>query len=98
MPPYDFINIHLERLLSSRAWPKTICPSEVARALASSELDQMDAENWREAMPAIRDLTSELRASGEVEVLQRGQVIALDVSLEDIRGPFRIRKTRTALD
>ncbi|KAH6633749.1 hypothetical protein C7974DRAFT_412723 [Boeremia exigua] len=81
------------RLLSSRDFPKTICPSEVARALSSSELSTLGAPDWRATMDSIRQLVWEMREAGEVEVMQKGQV--LDVSnLADIKGPIRVRKTR----
>lgn len=87
------ITQHLLTLLSKREWPKTICPSEVARALSSTELAQLEAERWRDAMPDIREVVWEMRERGEVEVLQKGEVT--DVSLEDVHGPVRVRYKRT---
>jgi len=44
-------------------------------------------------MSAIRELVAEMRARGEVEVLQKGQVLRGDLGpgLEKIVGPIRIR-------
>ena len=89
----DAIETHLNRLLDARAYPKTICPSEVARALSAGELRQLDAGDWRDAMPAIRDIVFERRREGLVEVLQRGEVLGDDIEVEGIRGPIRVRKT-----
>jgi len=88
----DPLKLHLDRLLSSRQHPKTICPSEVARALSHTELQVMGATIWRDAMPRIRELLWTMRARGEVDILQRGSPIPTSQSLEDTRGPIRARK------
>ena len=89
----DILLKHANRLLSARDFPKTICPSEVARALSSSELRALDASDWRATMDPIRELVWELREAGEVEVTQKGHVVDAE-SLEDIKGPIRVRKTQ----
>lgn len=81
---------HADRLLSTRAWPKTICPSEIARALSREELETLDASEWRDAMEEIRHAVWEKRQAGEVEVMQKGEVVDAE-SLEDIKGPIRVR-------
>lgn len=86
----DILLKHINRLLSSREFPKTICPSEVARALSTSELEALHAHDWRATMDDVRSIVWELREAGEVEIMQKGQ--ALDVeSLADIKGPIRVR-------
>lgn len=92
MSSHEPIAEHLEKLLSNRAHPKTICPSEVARALTASELDFYQAQSWRDVMDDIRRMVFEKRDCGELVVLQRGQVIASETGLDDIKGPIRIRK------
>ena len=67
-------------LLDERA-PKTICPSDVARAVGT-------ADGWRELMQPVRDAAGRLVARGEVEVTQKGEVI----DLATVRGPIRIRR------
>lgn len=84
---------HANRFLSTREFPKTICPSEVARALSSSELSTLDAPDWRATMDPIRQLVWEMREAGEVEVMQKGQVLEVS-NLGDIRGPIRVRKVQ----
>ncbi|MBD1875771.1 DUF3253 domain-containing protein [Nodosilinea sp. FACHB-131] len=64
-------------LLAQRSPDKTICPSEVARTLSP--------ENWRELMPAVREVGAELVAEGEIVVRQQGQV----VDPKTARGPIR---------
>lgn len=83
---------HLERLLCSRTYPKTICPSEAARALSADDLKDAGADTWRDLMPAIRKYAFELRDEGVVEILQKGVVLPLDQSLGETMGPIRLRK------
>ncbi len=83
---------HLGRLLSARAHPKTICPSEVARALSQGELKAADATDWRYLMPTIREMLWEMRAHGEVEILQKGEPIPEEIQLQDVKGPIRARR------
>lgn len=89
----EIILVHTHRLIGSRDYPKTICPSEIARALSASDLSSLGALDWRATMDDVRELVWELREQGEVEVLQKGEV--LDVAnLSDIRGPIRVRKVQ----
>lgn len=90
----DILLKHANSLLDMREHPKTICPSEVARALSSSELQSLDAPDWRATMDDVRSLVWEMREAGEVEIMQKGQVLEVE-SLADIRGPMRVRKVQT---
>jgi Protein of unknown function (DUF3253) len=82
----DDVDGALERaigtLLDQRRPEATICPSEAARAV--------DAEGWRELMPAARAAAGRLVAAGEVDVTQHGEV----VDVATARGPVRIRRRR----
>lgn len=60
--------------------PKTICPSEVARALYEDEA------SWRAAMPAIRHAAAELMDTGAIRVTQKGG----PVDPRTARGPIRL--------
>ena len=84
---------HTHRLIGARDYPKTICPSEIARALSTPELSALNVPDWRATMDDVRELVWELRAQGEVEVLQKGEVLDVE-SLSDIRGPIRVRKVQ----
>ena len=88
----EHVKKHLDRLLDAREYPKTICPSEVARALSNSELEALGAESWRDLMPTIREHVFGLRDRGSVEILQKGNAIPADQSLEETTGPIRVRK------
>ncbi len=83
---------HLNRLLDTREYPKTICPSEVPRALAVEEMKKLGASCWRDLMPDVRKLVWQMGDRGEVEILQRGEVLGDSVGLEDVKGPIRVRK------
>lgn len=91
--PSAILSTHLAQFLQNRTPPKTFCPSEVARALSASELHTLGYSTWRDAMPDIRALAWELREVGDCEVLQRGEVLGLELALEDIRGPIRVRRS-----
>ena len=93
-PIYQVLLPRLQDLLASRDHPKTICPSEVARSLDNASLRSLDADSWRDMMDPLRTLINDLRSQGDVEVLQRGQVIPTSVRLDDVKGPIRIRRTK----
>lgn len=61
---------------------RSICPSEVARALAPDEA------TWRPLMPRVRAAAVALAREGRVEVLRKGK--PADPSAE-IRGVIRLR-------
>ena len=90
--PDDILLETLTKLLHARSYPKTICPSEVARALTSDQVQLLEANSWRELMPKIRELCCALRDEGKVEILQQGIALTSDTKVEDIRGPIRVRK------
>ncbi|KAH6038145.1 hypothetical protein HBI54_176630 [Parastagonospora nodorum] len=84
---------HANRLLGARQHPKTICPSEIARAFSAQELQSLGAAEWRETMDIVRQVVWEKRQAGEVEVMQKGEVVGVE-SLEEIRGPIRLRMVK----
>lgn len=67
-------------LARERAPAKTICPSDAARAVGG--------DDWRDLMAAARDIARDLARAGDVEIMQRGEVIDPDAQW---RGPIRIR-------
>ena len=89
----QLLESHLTQLLSRRAYPKTICPSEAPRALSKSELEFIGVSEWRELMPEARRILWSMRAKKEVEILQKGQPISDEIdNIEHIKGPIRARK------
>lgn len=68
----------MRALLRHRGEEKTICPSDAARAVGG--------EDWRDLMPAAREVAGELAAADVVVVMQKGE--AVDVA--QARGPVRL--------
>jgi hypothetical protein len=68
-------------LLARRAAAATVCPSEVARALAAAT---PKAPPWREAMPAVHAAIDRLADEGLVTLSWKGKPLATRA------GPYRI--------
>ncbi|MFN6995978.1 MAG: DUF3253 domain-containing protein [Aquincola tertiaricarbonis] len=67
-------------LLSARRPGATICPSEVARALAADEAA------WRALMPRVRQVAQALAEAGRLRITRGGQPVdALEAG-----GPVRL--------
>ena len=58
---------------------KTVCPSEIARALFPGD--------WRKHMNEVRASAIELQLEGKVIITQKGKPVDVD----KIKGPVRIR-------
>ncbi|WP_404416574.1 DUF3253 domain-containing protein [Brevundimonas vesicularis] len=65
-------------LLAARSENATVCPSEVARAVAG------EAGAWREAMPDVHAAVDELMREGAVRLSWKGRPLAMRA------GPYRI--------
>ncbi|MBS1957630.1 MAG: DUF3253 domain-containing protein [Cyanobacteria bacterium SZAS-4] len=61
---------------------KSICPSDVARALFS-------AQEWRDEMESVREVAQDLSDQGLIEVTQKGKQIK---NVLEAHGPIRLRK------
>lgn len=68
-------------LCQNRGPEKTICPSEVARSLATVDLD------WRDLMDTVRQAAGRLVEEGLIEVCRKGRVVDIDKA----KGPIRLR-------
>ena len=73
-------------LLASRAAEATICPSEVARALAAAPGVEGAAVAWRDQMPAVHAAVDGLIVEGLVRLSWKGETLPARV------GPYRIRR------
>lgn len=70
------------RLVAARGEVKSVCPSEVARALAGPPGD------WRGRMPHVRRVAGTLAAARLIAVTQRGQ----PVDAVTAHGPIRFTR------
>ena len=70
----------LRRLLDARGAAKTVCPSEVARAVGG--------EDWRALVEPARAAARRLVAAGEAEITQGGKVVDPSTA----KGPIRVRR------
>lgn len=73
-------------LLAARAEDATVCPSEVARAVAGED------GAWREAMPDVHAAVDAMLNEGEVQLSWKGRPLALRA------GPYRIARARGGED
>jgi hypothetical protein len=76
-PSPEEIRDEILKQVHARGRGKTICPSEVARALA---------DDWRDLMPQVREISDDLAAKGDVVVTQKGK----SVRATEASGPVRI--------
>jgi hypothetical protein len=82
MTDKDAISAEILRQTAERGAGKSICPSEVARALEPAE------EAWRRLMGPVRAAAIRLAREGRIEVLRKGK--PADPAAE-IRGVIRLR-------
>ncbi len=66
------------RLTGERGLERSICPSEVARAMAA---------DWRSKLSAVRRVAVELSDAGRIDILRHGR----PVTGEAVRGVIRLR-------
>ena len=77
-PTRDRVEAEILRQTLARGAGSSICPSEVARALA---------EDWRPLLTTVREAAVALLQAQRVEILRKGK----PVSPEDVRGVIRLR-------
>ena len=65
-------------LTTERGPAKSICPSEVARALRP---------NWQSLLTEVRRVACRLALAGRIDILRKGQVVAP----EGVKGVIRLR-------
>ena len=68
------------RLCEARGPGKTVCPSEVARALEAGEAA------WRALMPGVREVAVALAREGRIAVYRKGRAI----QDPEAGGPIRL--------
>jgi len=70
----------IRKLLNRRQVGASICPSDAARAIYPSD-------EWLGQMPVIREVAALMVAAGELEITQKGEIVAA----HEVRGPIRLR-------
>jgi hypothetical protein len=83
----EAIQATMQALVQSRGADKTICPSDVARALGG---DHPDA--WGPLMIPVRRVAVKLAQAGDVVIYRKGKPVAPD----DVKGVYRIGLPRPA--
>lgn len=82
-PADDVIAAAILEMAAARGPDKSICPSEVARAVATGGSEAA----WRAIMPAVRGVAAALADEGRIVVTQRGVV----VDARSAVGPIRLK-------
>ena len=82
-PDEATITAEILRQTAARGPAKSICPSEVARALAGG-----DDGPWRPLMTPVRAAAMALQQAGAIEILRKGK----PVPPEQVRGVIRLRR------
>lgn len=77
----EAITATLLRLAAERGPAKSLCPTDVARAVS--------AEEWRPLLGAVRKVAADLARQGKIEILRKGKPISPD----EMRGVIRLRAT-----
>jgi hypothetical protein len=67
----------------------SVCPSQVARALAPDDATA-DGAAWRALMPRVRAVAGQLADRGQIVVTQKGQ----PVQAVSARGPIRLARPK----
>ncbi len=83
IPPTAEIEATILVLTAQRGPAKSICPSEVARALWP---------NWQSLLTEVRRVACRLAVAGQIEILRKGQA----VEPSGVKGVIRLRLARPA--
>lgn len=83
MPADADVRACILRLVHARGLHKTVCPSEVARALVDDGPKHPAA--WRSLMPQVRAVAASLAAEGLLQVSQRGEPVNAQMAKGAIR-------------
>jgi len=81
--PIAEIEATILALTAQRGPAKSICPSEVARALRP---------DWQSLLTEVRRVACRLAATGQIDILRKGQVVAP----AEVKGVIRLRLAQPA--
>jgi hypothetical protein len=74
------------RQVAARGSDKSICPSEVARALRPG-----DAPGWQSLMTPVREVAVGLARAGQIDILRKGRPVAPPDDASALKGVIRLR-------
>jgi hypothetical protein len=83
IPPAARIEDTILDLVAARGSGKSICPSEVARALQPGP----QQDGWQSLMTPVRQAAIRLARAGRIDILRKGK----PVPPEEVRGVIRLR-------
>lgn len=86
VPSPAAIEASILALTANRGFDKSICPSEVARAMWSGP----PADGWQALLTPVRAAAIRLSRTGQVEILRKGRPVAPC----DVKGVIRLRQVR----
>jgi hypothetical protein len=86
-PAADAIAAEILRRTAACGAGRSICPSEVARALSPE-----DAAPWQPLLGPVRQAALALALAGRIEILRKGK----PVPPEEVRGVIRLRAVPAA--
>lgn len=89
MPSTERIADEILHLTALRGPDKSICPTEVARAL-----DPTPGEGWRRQLDPVRQVAARLAADGRIDILRKGR----PVDPASFKGVIRLRIRSTPED
>ena len=90
-PNNNMLQSKILEMVNKREFPKTCCPSEVARSLTPQELEKLHCTDWRAAMELVRQEAYRLYSENVIHVTQKGEEVGVD-KVGQIKGPIRLRK------
>ena len=71
---HDPVALKILALIAERGEGKSICPSDVARAIYEEKRKPTDPrDGWRKYMNAVKQQALHLARIGEIEILRRGE-------------------------
>jgi hypothetical protein len=83
-PPTAEIEATILALTTQRGLAKSICPSEVARALRP---------DWQTLLTEVRRVACRLAAAGRIDILRKGKV----VEPVEVKGVIRLRMAQSGM-
>ena len=83
VPDAALLQDRILTLCRERGAGKSVCPSEVARAMSG---DPNDGPTWRPLMRAVRKAAAELQDQGRIAVLRKGK----PVDIRTVNGVIRL--------